>query len=190
MASDLVDQAIAAIDGVNAEDPASIDGRPRALVHADRVTAWLLRLDPSADVAQRLAARAHHLRRWAVPRDTYPAGRSGYLRWRTDQKKRHADEVGVLLAGVGADAALIERVQTIVAKRGLGRDPQVQTHEDALCLAFLEGQFDDVADQLGDDHTIEVLRKTAVKMSPEALALAGTIDVSERGARLLAAALA
>ena len=33
-----------------------------------------------------LAARAHHLRRWELPRDSYPVGRAGYLRWRRDQK--------------------------------------------------------------------------------------------------------
>ena len=44
--------------------------------------------DPAATEAQVLAARAHHLRRWVVPRTSYPEGRAGYLRWRTDQKRR------------------------------------------------------------------------------------------------------
>ncbi len=69
---DRVAAAIAAIDAANAEDPNLIDDRgtprPKELVHAERMTSWLERLAPDADDAQRLAARAHHFRRWTSPR--------------------------------------------------------------------------------------------------------------------------
>ena len=52
-------------------------------------------------------------------------------------------------------------------------DHAAQVHEDAACLVFLETQLDPLADQLGDDRTVEVLRKTATKMSPAGLAAAG-----------------
>lgn len=192
--SDRLARALAAIDDVNAEDPHTVAvagvSRPKELVHADRMTHWLGVLDPDATEAQLLAARAHHLRRWVSPRATYPAGRAGYHRWRRDQRERQALEVGELLTAVGYERPLIEQVQAIVAKEGLGRDPAVQTHEDALCLVFLELQFDHVAEQLGDDHTIQVVRRTALKMSPAGLAAASAIPFSERGAKLLAAALA
>lgn len=184
--------AVAAIDAANADDPITIvvDGqeRPKELVHAEVVERWVRTLDPQADELQLLAARAHHLRRWVVPRTDYPEGRAGYLRWRTDHKKRQAAEVAELLASCGYDEPERERVASIVAKRGLGTDPQVQTHEDALCLAFLELQFDPVAEQLGDERTIDVLRKTMRKMSPAALAAAGTLPLSSHAAGLLAAA--
>lgn len=186
--------AVAAIDAANAGDPNRIvvDGQAVAkeLAHADVVERWLLALQPDADELQLLAARAHHLRRWVVPRSDYPDGRAGYLRWRADHKKRQAGEAAELLIAHGFEAEEVERVATLIAKRGLGTDPQVQVHEDALCLAFLELQFDAVANQLGDEHTVEVLRKTLVKMSPEAIELAGTIPVSAAGADLLDAALA
>lgn len=192
--TDRLERALAAIDAANSADPnrVVVDGvaRPKELLHADRMTHWLGVLDPDAGEAQVLAARAHHIRRWVSPRDTYPAGRSGYHRWRRDQRERQAHEVGEILEAVGYERAVVERVQSIVAKQGLGRDPQVQTHEDALCLVFLEQQFDGVAEQLGDDHTVQVVRRTARKMSPAGLAAASTIDFSERGARILAAALA
>lgn len=187
-------QAVAAIDAVNAEDPVRlvIDGQERAkeLVHADVVERWVRHLDPEADDAQLLAARAHHLRRWAVGRHEYPEGRAGYLRWRADAKRRQADEVAELLRGVGYGEGTVERVADLVAKRGLGRDPQVQTHEDALCLAFLELQFDEVAERLGFDHTVSVVAKTAAKMSPAGLAATSEIAFSEAGRAILAAALA
>jgi Domain of unknown function (DUF4202) len=189
-----LEAALAAIDARNAEDPnvLVVDGvaRPKELAHAALVTEWVRRLDPDATDAQLLAARAHHLRRWTSPRSAYPDGRAGYLRWRTEAKKRHAAEVADLLAGVGYDAETIHRVAAIITKRGLGRDPAVQVHEDALCLVFLQTQLDGLIDQLGDDHTVEVLAKTAKKMSPAGLAAAGGLELSADGHRLLAAALA
>jgi len=185
--------AIAAIDAANAEDPFTlvIDGveRPKELAHAEMMTEWVQRLDPDATDAQLLAARAHHLRRWALPRQDFPEGRSGYLRWRTTLKKRHADEVGGILRGVGYDEATIERVQQIIRKERLGKDPQVQVHEDALCIVFLLTQLTDVAEQLGDDKTIEVLQKTARKMSPAGLAAAAELPLGDEGVSLLTRAL-
>jgi len=185
--------AIAAIDAANAEDPFTlvIDGveRPKELAHAEMMTEWVQRLDPDATDAQLLAARAHHLRRWALPRQDFPEGRSGYLRWRTTLKKRHADEVGGILRGVGYDEATIERVQQIIRKERLGKDPQVQVHEDALCIVFLLTQLTDVAEQLGDDKTIEVLQKTARKMSSAGLAAAAELPLGDEGASLLTRAL-
>ena len=190
--ADRTERALAAIDAANAEDPVEleVDGRarPKEVVHAEVVTRWLAVVDPDADDLQRLAARAHHLRRWAVPRTDYPEGRAGYLRWRTDQKRRHADEVGEILAAEGFSPEEIARVGAIVAKRGLGTDAAVQAHEDALCLAFLELQLDPVAAQLGHDRAVDVLRKTMGKMSPRALELAGTVALSAEGEALVAEA--
>ena len=56
--------------------------------------------------------------------------------------------MGEILRGVGYDDDTIARVQDLVRKRGLGKDPEVQTLEDALCLVFLETQFDDLAARL------------------------------------------
>lgn len=169
MASERLDRAIAAIDEANADDPNTImvdgDRRPKEIAHAALMTEWVLRLDPAATDAQLIAARAHHLRRWAIARDSYPDGRAGYLRWRTALKHRHAEDVASILAAAGYDAELIERVQQIVRKDRLTTDAQVQTHEDALCLVFLQTQLDELTDRLGEDKTVDVLRKTMVKMS-------------------------
>jgi Domain of unknown function (DUF4202) len=189
------ESAAAAIDARNAGDPNRIvvDGveRPKEQAHAEMVTAWVRRLDPDADEAQLLAARAHHLRRWALPRTDFPEGRAGYLRWRTEAKKRHAEEVAGVLAGAGYDPATIERVQAIITKRGLGSDPGVQVHEDALCLVFLQTQLDDLLEQLGEERTVTVLAKTAKKMSPAGLAAAvSDVALSDAGRRAFEAALA
>jgi hypothetical protein len=189
-----LDEAFAAIDAANAEDPHEVEllgeRGPKELVHSRRATEWVRRLDPDASEAQLLAARAHHFRRWTRPRDAYPDGRAGYLKWRKAAKDAHAAEVGALLTGVGYEPDVVERVGAIIRKEGLARDAEVQTHEDALCLVFLEAQFDDLADQLGDDHTVEVLQKTLRKMSPHGIELAAGLPLSEHGADLLARASA
>jgi hypothetical protein len=181
--------AVAAIDAANALDPnlIAVDGtdQPKELAHADVVERWLRALESEPTELQLLAARAHHLRRWVVPRSSYPHGRAGYLRWRADQKKRHAAEVSSILGEHGYEPAEIERVASLVAKRGLGRDPQVQTHEDALCLTFLELQLDGVGEQLGIDHTISVVAKTLPKMSARGRALAATVPTSPEGAAIV-----
>lgn len=185
---------MAAIDAANADDPDSIvvDGvrRPKEQTHAEMAVAWVQRLDPAAGEAQLLAARAHHLRRWAVPRSSYPEGRAGYLRWRTAQKARHAAEVAAILDEVGYEGAFVDRVGQIIRKEGLRHDPAVQTHEDALCLVFLETQLSPTAADLGVDKTVEVVRKTIAKMSPAGLDAARTIPYDEIGSAVLAGALA
>jgi hypothetical protein len=186
--------AIAAIDAANADDPEVlvVDGveRPKELAHAEMMTIWVERLDADADEAQRLAARAHHLRRWTLPRADYPDGRSGYLKWRTAQKRRHAEEVAAILADVGYGDEVIARVQQIVRKEGLGRDGAVQTHEDALCLVFLETQFSELIERLGEERTVEVVRKTLAKMSPTGREVAAGLDFTPTERRVVEAALA
>lgn len=188
------DQALTAIDAANAADPnvLVVEGveRPKEQAHAELMSDWVRQLDPDATDVQLLAARAHHLRRWSLPRTDYPEGRAGYLRWRTHLKRQHAEEVGEILRGVGYDEASIERVQQIVRKEKLGRDPQVQVHEDALCLVFLQTQYDELIQQLGDDKTVDVLVKTIRKLSPAGLAAAAALPLSDHGLELLQRALA
>jgi hypothetical protein len=190
---DRLAEAIAAIDAANAGDPNTIEVRgqvrPKEQAHAELMTEWLERLDPDATDAQRLAARAHHLRRWTVPRSDHPEGRAGYLRWRTALKKQHAAELGEILERVGFDADTVDRAQRIIGKEGLGTDPQVQTHEDALCLVFLETQLAELADAQGDDKMVGIIRKTAAKMSDRALALVDDLPMRDRDRALIARAL-
>jgi hypothetical protein len=191
--TDRLAAALAAIDEANAEDPNVLvvgDVRgPKELVHARMMTGWLDRLDPGADELQHLAARAHHFRRWTSPRSDHPAGRAGYLRWRNAARRRHADEVGELLVRHGYTEDEVVRVASIIRKQGLGIDPAVQVHEDALCLVFLQTQLTGVADRLGDDATVEVLVRTIPKMSPAGLDAAAGLSLDPGAGELLARAV-
>lgn len=183
-----------AIDRANADDPNRImvggEMRPKELAHAALATEWLRRLEPDPSEAVLLAVRAHHIRRWVIPRASYPTGRAGYLRWRRALHQLHADEVAGILERVGYEPATIERVQRIVAKRGLGTDREVQLLEDVLCLVFIETQLDDLRRRLDPPKMLDVVRKTLAKMSADALALAMTIDVPDDDRALILAASA
>lgn len=186
---DTVDQALTAIDAANADDPHHRNGEPLALVQGRLAEGWVVRLDPEASVALRLAARAHHLRRWVVPRSSYPDGRAGYLRWRRDQKQRHAGELRQILERAGVAPDVVDRAATIVAKVGLGSDPEVQVFEDAVCLTFLETQLDETADRLDHDRMVSVIAKTLTKMSDQGKAAASAIALDDRGRELLTSAM-
>jgi Domain of unknown function (DUF4202) len=175
--SEPVEAAIAAIDAANSADPNTVHVRgetvPLALAHGQLAADWVQQLYGAAtETTWLLAARAHHLRRWEAPRATYPAGRAGYLRWKRDQRRRHADEVAALLVEAGHDAATVERVQALVRRDQLATDRGAQAVEDGACMAFLETQLDAVAEQLDDAALGRVLGKTAAKMSPAARAAA------------------
>ena len=57
-----------------------------------------------------------------------------------------------------------------------GRPDPFQVHEDALCLVFLTTQFDELADKLGDDRTVDVLARTLAKMGDRGRAAALALD--------------
>lgn len=176
-----VAESRAAIDAANAADPRSHDGEPLALAQGRRAEEWVVRLDPEASDALRLAARAHHLRRWALSRSDYPEGRAGYLRWRKAQRERHARDLAAILDEASVDGSVAARAAQIVAKRGLGSDPEVQTFEDAVSLTFLETELRSVLDRLDDDtKAADIVAKTMAKMSAagreQANEVAATLD--------------
>jgi hypothetical protein len=174
MNPDRFQEAIRRIDAVNASDPRGIE-----LPYAQRLSAWVVRLSPDASEPLRLAARGQHIARWEVLRDTYPAGRIGYLKWREDMKHMHAQKAGAILREVGYDEATIQRVQDLMRKRNFPRDPEGRILEDALCLVFLETQFAETVAKTGKDKMIGILQKTWQKMTPQARALALTLPMTD-----------
>jgi Domain of unknown function (DUF4202) len=177
--------AISRIDAANAADP-----RGQELPYAQRLSAWVERLCPTAAEPLRLAARAQHLRRWESPRDSYPTGRIGYLRWREDLKQFHAEKAGEILAAVGYDAPTVDRVQQLIRKRNFPRDAEGRVLEDALCLVFLETQFTETVEKTGEEKMVVILQKTWRKMTPQAQQIALTLPMSAECRALVERALA
>jgi hypothetical protein len=186
--------ALAAVDAFNAGDPRRdvLDGKelPFETAYAERLTRWVLKLEPQASDVLRIAARAQHVGRWTVPRTSYPEGRGGYLRWREDLKKFHATTAGKILASVGYDPASIERVQSLILKKNLKTDPEAQLLEDALCLVFLETQFADLKGKTPDEKMKDIVRKTWAKMGPAGRSAAQALPLPPPLKEFLTAVLA
>ena len=190
-----LDGCRAAIDLANSHDPRDHHGVPLALAQGRMAEEWVMWLAPQASDALRLAARAHHLRRWELPRSDYPPGRAGYLRWRRAQQQRHARDLASVAELAGLDDSVSTRAAEIVSKQGLGSDPEVQAFEDAVSLTFLATEFEPVVARLADDtKATGIMAKTLAKMSDvgreQARALAASERLANHSRRILAEAAA
>ena len=182
--------AIRRFDEENSRDPNHENGQPRELLYAQRLTDWVLKLCPAASEPLRLAARCQHICRWQSPRENYPMTRPGYLKWRADLKKFHAEKSGAILKEVGYDDETIRRVQDLNLKKNFPADAEVRVLEDALCLVFLEFQLAALAAKSDDEKMINALRKSWEKMTEAARAEALKLNYGEREKSLIGRALA
>jgi len=166
------DHARTLIDAAHAADPERLEGDlPAELVYADRVEAWVKRLDPTASEVLKLAARCQHLERWRLPRGDFPQDRAGYLKWRTTLYQKQADRACELLVQAGVDESEAEAARKWVSKNGLKTDPGTQLLEDAAVLVFLEHEIADFASRHPDytrEKYLGILGKTWRKISPAA----------------------
>src|SRR5215210_1274235 len=113
-------EALRRFDEENARDPNPpfVGGvaHPHELLYAQRLTAWVMQLRPDASEALLLATRCQHICRWMIPRGSYEMTRAGYLRWRADLKKFHAQKSAEILREVGYPEEMISRVQALNLK--------------------------------------------------------------------------
>jgi len=181
---------ITAIDQANREDPNQHQGEPLSFVQGVLASGWLAKLDADASPELQLVVRAHHLRRWELARSDFPEGREGYLRWRRENKAHQADSLAALMEAGDWTPDAVERSRKLLARTKLRTDPETQTLEDAACLVFLQTQFDDMATRTEHDHLVSIVAKTLKKMSPPAIELAGSIELSEAAQAVLGDAVA
>ena len=193
--TDRFQRVIRSIDQANGEDPNSevVDGvaQPKEQLYGMRMQEWVEELDPGASEALRIAARSQHIRRWKIPRSDYPMDRKGYLRWRTTLYAFHADRAAEILRAQEYDAETIEHVRTLLQKRNLRTDTDVQTLEDAAALVFLVHHLDDFLkrDDIGEEKAIDIIRKTWKKMTKRGHEAASALTLSDESTALLEKAL-
>jgi tRNAThr (cytosine32-N3)-methyltransferase len=182
------------IDAAHSADPARTpDGRPAELVYAERVEAWVMRLDAQATPILRLAARCQHLERWQTPRATFPEGKVGYLSWRRSLYTQQAERARALLLAAGVSAEEAAAAATWISKSGLKTNPGTQVLEDAAVLVFLENEIADFAAQHAEyprAKFVDILQKTWRKLSPAAQQAALGLELPPAIAALVHEALA
>lgn len=174
-------EVIAAIDNANSRDPnvVQIDGRtvPAELLYGQRMSDTLVRMAPDASEQLQIAVRGQHIERWTSPRSSYPAGRTGYLKWRNDLKEFHARRLGEIMAAAGYAPHDIARVGALVRKERLRSDPEVQMLEDVVCIVFLQHYLGDFMRKTDEAKLTRILAQTWNKMSAQGHAQVDTLDL-------------
>lgn len=189
MSSEMLQRALDMIDQANSEDPNKVvdaQGKewPKELLYSERMTDMLHRFRPDADEVAQIAMRAQHIRRWESSRDAFPMDRQGYLQWRTQLYKFHAQSAAEIMRMVGYDEQSIERVSKAVGKKGIKVNPDTQLLEDITDLVFIEHymlEFAGKHPEYSEEKWIDIVRKTWNKMSDSAreFALSGNIKLPE-----------
>jgi len=181
--------AIDKIDQRNAQDPNRDGDQPKESLYAQRMTDWVKKLTEAPTEELLLAVRAQHIERWKSPRSDYPDGRSGYLKWRKDLQKFHAQLLAEIMTSAGYDDETIAQATDLILKKCFSKDPQGQILEDAACLLFLEFEFGKFAAKTDRDKTIHILQKTWGKMSESAQKFALSLPMAPNEADLINSAL-
>lgn len=192
--SSRLERVISAIDQTNAQDPnlQPHEGKdwPKELLYSVRMTQQLKEFAPDAGELLHIAARAQHIRRWAIPRSDYPMDRAGYKRWRSELAQYHADLTAKLMAEAGYDQKAQQRVSALLLKQRLKQDAEVQLLEDVICLVFLQFYLEDFAAGHDDAKVVSIIAKTWGKMSAQGQTAALALPLSPAMLALIKQALA
>ena len=115
--------------------------------------------------------------------------RPGYLKWRTELKKFHAQKASEILASVGYDKDVQEKVSFLLQKKQLKRNEDTQTIEDVICLVFLQFYFDPFIEKHSEEKIVDIIQKTWKKMSEKGHDAALQLTYSDLGLSLVKKAL-
>ena len=173
------------IDQANMADPTN----GSEILYSQRMLKTLQQFDKSASEPLTLACYAQHVCRWKLVRKDYPAGLTGYLKWRTDLAKLHANILAEAMQKSGYDDLAIERASNIIQKKRLKKDPDAQTLEDVSCLVFLTHYFEPFSLKHSDEKIVDIVQKTWGKMSANGHAAALKVDFPSQQKSLIDKAL-
>ena len=185
--------AFDAFDNYNKQDPSVFTWEgvnyPQEYFLALKLYEWVLKLDPNASEELLLASRSQHIGRWESPRETYPMDREGYLKWRKDLAHFHADKAAEIMRSEGFGNDVIDRTSQIILKQKIKVDNEVQTMENALCLVFLQFQYEDFLHKHSPEKVVNILRKSLLKMDAHGHQFALDLNYSKLGLQYINQAL-
>ncbi len=194
MSTSQLAQVLIAIDEINAQDPntTEIDGKSQAneLLYGHYMTACLNEHWPQANELLQIAVRAQHIKRWHLKRTEFAAGKAGYLLWRKEQGKFHAQLTKEIMLENNYNEDDAETTAIIIRKEKLKTNENSQTLEDVACLVFLSYYFDAFAAKHTEDKIVRIVQLTWRKMSEHAHNIALSLTLPEHLAKLVSKALA
>ncbi|GGA74872.1 hypothetical protein GCM10008015_14440 [Flavobacterium palustre] len=177
------------IDAENAQDP-NIEinesiSFPKELLYSNRMYEKLMDFFPNASEEVQIAAKAQHICRWKIARESYPMDRVGYLKWREDLKKFHAKTTAEILEKAGYSPEFIDRVSFLIEKKLLKKDQETQLLEDVICLVFLEHYLEPFVEKHDTEKLKNIILKTWNKMSENGHQAALKINYSPANLQLI-----
>jgi len=182
-------RALERIDEENMRDPNKEPWEggvmPSAWVYGQRMTQWLFKLQPEPSPELQIAARAQHICRWEIPRDTFPANRKGYLDWRMRMYDYHAEKTLAIMQELGYDEDAQYQVNFYLHKRCLATNREVQYLEDCACLIFIEHHLLDFAKEHREQKVLRIIQKTWDKMTEQGHREVYGLELSEEAHELL-----
>lgn len=183
------------IDDANRKDPRmdyneAGNPMPSELLYSRRMSDTLQSFCPDASEVLQIATHAQHIERWKIPRNEYPMDRKGYLLWRNQLKKFHGERTAEIMQELGYNEEIITRVKTLLSKKQLKRDPEVQMLEDVICLVFLRYYFTDFAQKHPEEKVTDIVAKTWKKMSEAGQQAALELPLSTDSVAIIKKALA
>jgi|SRR5690606_32331231 len=188
-----IQQALNKFDDYNRNDPNTFNWQgteyPQELFLAEKLYHWIFKLSPSPSVALKLASRAQHIGRWEISRDSFPMDKVGYLSWRKHLAHHHAKITRSILGSLDFSEDIINQVEQIILKKSIKSTPDVQTMENALCLVFLEFQYEDFHPKY-EDKIVNILKRSLLKMDKTGHNFALNLPYSKNGSKFIEAALA
>ena len=181
------------IDAENAQDPnqeiVQSKTHPKELLYSNRMYERLMDFHSNASEAVQIAAKAQHICRWKMPRESYPMDRVGYLKWREDLKKFHAKTTAEILEKAGYSQEFTDRVSFLIEKKLLKKDKETQLLEDVICLVFMEYYLDPFVQKHDREKLKNIILKTWNKMSDKGHEEALKINFSATNLQLIKDAL-
>ncbi len=188
------EKAILLMDESNKKDPNKEEFEgvvyAKEYIYGLRMSEKLDDFMPNAPESLKLAARCQHICRWEIPRNSFPMDKVGYLTWRNELKKLHAQKAAEILTSVGYEQEVIDEVKFMLLKKQLKKNKLTQALEDVICLVFLAFYFDAFANKHSEEKIIDIVQKTWAKMSEEGHDAALKLPYSKSGLALVQKALA
>ncbi|MGO1244454.1 MAG: DUF4202 domain-containing protein [Sphingobacterium sp.] len=161
---------------------------PQELFLADKLYDWVNKLAPTRSTALTLASKSQHIGRWEIPRSSFAMDKNGYLNWRKELALHHASTTRDILVNLDFSDELISQVEQIILKKKIKGNPDVQTMENALCLVFLEFQYEKFYPK-HEEKIVNILKKSLLKMDKVGHKFALQLPYSETGLKYIEAAL-